>query len=146
MFLFGFVDCRKFFAFFCHLWSRPSIVFNGDLSFKFRFEMLEDEKSSTIFPLLRSGLKVDDVEVSSVLVDMRNDGSKPRRKEVKSVEQARWPYLFNFGRLIILHFDFGPQIPSKKVKKNPNSKFNSKFQLQPKNWKVELTQKSTILN
>ena len=127
MFFFGFVDCRKFFAFFCHLWSRPSIVFNGDLSFKFRFEMLEDEKSSTIFPLLRSGLKVDDVEVSSVLVDMRNDGSKPRRKEVKSVEQARWPYLFNFGRLIILHFDFGPQIPSKKVKKK--SKFQIQFQI-----------------
>ena len=94
--------------------------------FELQIPVWEDEKSSTIFPL-RSGLKVDDVEVSSVLVDMRNDGSKPRRKEVKSVEQARWPYLFNFGRLIILHFDFGPQIPSKKVKKK--SKFQIQFQI-----------------
>ena len=95
--------------------------------FELQIPVWEDEKSSTIFPL-RSGLKVDDVEVSSVLVDMRNDGSKPRRKEVKSVEQARWPYLFNFGRLIILHFDFGPQIPTKKVKKS-NKKFEFYFKI-----------------
>ena len=111
---------RKFFAFFRHLWSRPTIVFNGDLSFKFRFEM-RVEKSSTIFPSSMRcsapwAFKVDDVQVSSVLVDMRNDGEAiPRRKEVKSVEQARWPYLFNFGHLIILNFHFGPQKPKNLI-------------------------------